>query len=226
MCCIMRNSGLIAMVGLAALGAMAFTQPEKKEGGGAGGGQAQPNQEEMDAWMKASSPGEHHRHLDAMAGEWVYKMKMWMDPSQPASESSGEQKNYWIIGGRHLAQATTGTFMGMPFEGFGTWGYDNVTKKYVSTWVDSTMTGVMNMEGSCDGAGKSFTMNGSFNDPMGGPIKSRQVTTVKDGNSFLFEFFMVGPDGKETKSMEIAYTRKPGTTKPVAPKPRAAPAGK
>jgi hypothetical protein len=33
--------------------------------------------------------------------------------------------------------------MGMPFEGLGYTGYDNVKKQYFGTWIDSMSTGIM-----------------------------------------------------------------------------------
>ncbi len=36
--------------------------------------------------------------------------------------------------------------MGMPFEGMGIDGYDNLAKQYVSTWVDNMGTGIMNID--------------------------------------------------------------------------------
>ena len=43
----------------------------------------------MEAMQKAATPGEHHKHLDALAGNWTYKIKMWMEPGQPPTESDG-----------------------------------------------------------------------------------------------------------------------------------------
>ena len=37
----------------------------------------------MQAWEKAGQPGEQHRQLAGMVGEWTTKQTMWMDPQQP-----------------------------------------------------------------------------------------------------------------------------------------------
>ncbi len=241
-CCNWRCSGLIAITGAAMIGMTAFAQPEKKPAGLEKPAQktnqpkeaAKPapqdanQQAMMEAWMKASTPGEYHRHLDAFAGEWDCKLKMQEAPGAPMQESSGSMKNEWILGGRQLQQSYKGDFMGMDFEGRGTWGYDNVSKKYQGTWTDTTVTSIMTTEGTCDASGKVFTMTGEFSDPMGGKVKQRQVITVKDDNTHTMDFYMTGPDGKEFKSMEMTYTRKAGTSRPApAVKPvQVKPAGK
>ena len=38
--------------------------------------------------------------------------------------------------------------MGQPFSGVGIDGYDNLRKKYVTTWIDTMGTGIFSMEGT------------------------------------------------------------------------------
>src|SRR5512147_885868 len=73
----------------------------------------------MDAWMKAATPGEPHKKLEAMAGSWSVKSKMWAAPGAPPEEGDGTSENTMILGGRWLQQRFQGTAMGMPFEGVG-----------------------------------------------------------------------------------------------------------
>ena len=70
----------------------------------------------------------------------------------------------------------------------------------------------MFMTGSYDAAKKAFTFNGDCFDPMQGGKKkhTRIVTTITAPDKHIAEFFEPGMDGKEFKSMEIAYTRKAG----------------
>jgi hypothetical protein len=159
------------------------------------------------AMMQAAAPGEHHAHMKKLAGNFDYTIKMWMDPSQPPMESAGKRTAEMILGDRFLVEKYTGIFMGMPFEGIGTMGYDNVQQKYVGTWIDNMGTGFMISSGSCDGKG-SWTMTGEAADPMTGKVwKSRSVMKCIDDNTFVLEMFAPGPDGKETKMMEITAKR-------------------
>lgn len=164
---------------------------------------------EMEAMMKAMSPGENHKHIARYAGDWTFTNKMWMDPSQPPQESSGTMHGEMILGGRYARTHWKGEMMGMPFEGHGTEGYDNLAKQYVSTWMDNMGTGILYMTGSCENGGKSCTMKGDMVDPMtGGKGSMRSVTTWMDQNSFKFELFGTGPDGKELKVMEMNLKKK------------------
>ena len=97
---------------------------------------------------------------------------------------------------------------GGAFTGIGVTGYDNYTKKYVSTWMDSMGTGIFRMEGTGSADGRTITQKGSHEDPMQGRMNHRAVTKIVDDNTEVFEMYNTGKDGKETKMMEITYTRK------------------
>src|SRR6185295_18628018 len=95
--------------------------------------------------------------LDALVGNWTTHVKWWMAPGAPAQESDGTAQMSWAFGGRYLHEADTGTAMGMPFEGMGVTGYDNLKKKYVGSWIDSMGTGIMQSEGTYDPSKKTIT---------------------------------------------------------------------
>ena len=168
---------------------------------------AGPSQAEMEAMMKAMAPGAEHKLLARMAGNWEFTSKMWMAPGAPPSESSGTVHSEMILGGRYVQSVWKGNFMGMDFEGHGTEGYDNLAKKYVSSWVDNMGTGILYTSGTCEqGVCKQA---GSMIDPMTGkdtPWKS--VVTWQDDNTFKLEMFGNDPSGKEMKMMEFTVKRK------------------
>ncbi len=157
----------------------------------------------------AISPGEPHKRLARMAGDWTITNKAWMDPSQPPLESTGTMHGEMILGGRYIQTTWLGSFMGMPFEGRGTEGYDNMTKQYVSSWVDNMGTGILYSTGTCEDGGSKCTMKGDMTDPMTGKSSyMKTVTTWTDQNNFTWEMFGPGPDGKEARWMEIKIKRK------------------
>ena len=80
------------------------------------------------------APGEQHKQLARMSGDWTFTQKFWMAPGQPPGESSGTMHADVLLGGRYVEHSWHGSFMGMPFEGRGTEAYDNVGKQYVSSW--------------------------------------------------------------------------------------------
>ena len=161
----------------------------------------------MEAMQKAATPGDAHKKLEAMVGTFDAKVKMWMDPSKPPEESAGTSENAWVLGNRFVETKYQGTFMGQPFSGIGYTGYDNVTKKYIGTWMDTASTGVMVSKGTMEGNVMKSTA--TMSDPMTGKTTtSTMKTTVADNDHHTMEMWGPGPSGKNYKMMEIEYTRK------------------
>jgi hypothetical protein len=123
-------------------------------------------------------------------------------------EWTGTSEQKMLLGGRYLQQEFAGEMMGSPYNGIGFTGYDNHTRKYVSTWMDSMSTGLMYFEGTAGADGKTITQTARYDDPVQGPMQWRTVTRIVDDNTFLFEMYSTGKSGKEVKMMEITYTRK------------------
>ena len=164
---------------------------------------------QMEAMQKAATPGEAHKKLEAVVGTFDVKVTMWMDPGKPPAESTGIAEDKWALGNRYVEERFEGTFMGQPFSGIGYTGYDNVKKKYVSTWMDTASTGIMLTTGSGDASGKTMNMSGTMDDPMTGkPQDFTEKMTVADNDHHMLEMWGAGPDGKNYKMMEIQYTRK------------------
>ena len=118
-------------------------------------GQKQPEmtseqKAEMEAYMKAGTPGAPHQALASSAGNYDLKIKSWHEPGAPAMEDTGTAKRSMALGGRVLVEELSSSMMGMPFTGHGMIGFDNVSGKYWSTWNDSMSTGIMVSEGTCD----------------------------------------------------------------------------
>jgi len=165
-------------------------------------------QETMEVYKKLATPGAPHNQLASMAGIWTTKTKEWMEPNKPPMESTGTCEQKMLLDGRFLQQECTGEMMGSPFKGIGVTGYDNHTKKYVSTWMDSMGTGIYFMEGTASADGKTITQKGHYDDPIEGPMKLRAVTKIVDNNTEIFEMYSTDKSGKESKMMEIIYSRK------------------
>lgn len=163
---------------------------------------------EMEAMMKAGTPGEFHNHLKPLAGKWSYTIKMWMDPASAPSESKGASNWEWIHGGRFLVQKVKGEPDEMSptgFEGLEILGYNNVTKKYTSAWCDSMGTGLMTSEGTYDPATKTFSFTGEYDCCITNKVKTVRTTVKLIGDKeYAMEMFGTGTDGgKEFKHLEI-----------------------
>ena len=166
-------------------------------------------QAEMEAYIKAGTPGAAHAELASSAGRYDLAVKSWHAPGTDASIEKGTATRTMVLGGRVLVEEMSSMMMGQPFTGHGLHGYDNVTGKYWSTWNDSMSTGLMTSEGSCD-ANKACTFTGSWMDPVKKTrVTSRMTTRWTSPTTEVFEMYGPAPDGKEFKMMEITYTKKP-----------------
>ena len=164
---------------------------------------------EMEAYMKAGTPGAPHQALASAAGNYDLRVKSWHQPGSPAMEDTGTATRTMALDGRVLVEEVTSTMMGSPFTGHGMMGYDNVTGKYWSTWNDTMSTGLMLSEGTCNAQMKPCTFTGHWNDPVKkAPVKARMTTRWTSPTVQVFEMYAPGKDGKEFKMMEITYTKK------------------
>jgi hypothetical protein len=162
----------------------------------------------MKNWEAYMTPGEAHKMMADQEGEWTGDITMWMTPGAPPVKNTGTAVNKMILGGRYQQSTHTGNWDGMPFEGQSTVAYDNLTKKYISTWIDNMGTGLMVMEGTYDASTKTINMKGKMVDPMSGKeVNVRETLKMIDNDNQLMEMFCE-KNGKEFKNMEIRSTRK------------------
>ncbi len=162
----------------------------------------------MEVYRKLGTPGEPHKRLARLEGNWTTMTRAWMGPDKPPQESKGTCEQKMILGGRYLRQEYVGEMMGSVFNGINILGYDNHTKKYVSIWIDSMSTGIYYFEGTAGADNKTITQECSYDDPVRGPMVWRSITKIVDDNTQEFEMFLIPKGGKEEKMMEMTVSRK------------------
>ena len=172
----------------------------------------------MQQMMEMSKLNENHKLLSSLDGNWDYTVKMWMDGNDSGTPqmSTGTAVRKTIMDGRYVTMEVGGK-MQMPgpdgkpqdvdFKGMGVEGYDNVKKKFVSSWVDNMGTGIEFSEGSYDPGTKSFTYKSEIEMAPGMKTKVREVVKVVDDTHMMLEWYET-QGGKEKKTMEISYTKK------------------
>jgi hypothetical protein len=249
-----RILGVAALVSVA--GSLAFAQQPPKDkpappkapgattpspGAGAGVADQQPQlppgwtEADMQACMEAGTPGPMHAHLAESIGVWKGKTTMWMAPGAEPIKSECTSTITAMMDGRFIKCETAGDMPGMgPFNGFGLYGFDNVSEKFQSTWIDNCGTGMMVGTGELSSDGDTLTWTYTYNCPITKkPVKMREVDRRTGKDTSTLEMYNTDPkSGKEYKMMEIALTRVPGSAKSAsaagkAPggKPGAAPEG-
>lgn len=162
----------------------------------------------MEVWKKLAMPGEPHKLFASLAGSWTTTTKEWMEPGKPPTESTGTAEMKMLLDGRFLYQEYNAQMMGQPFSGVGIDAYDNMTKKYVTAWIDTMGTGIFMMEGTASADGKTITLKGSHPEPGGGKMTHRAVWKIVDNNTQSFDMYGAHHGGKEMKVLEITYSRK------------------
>ena len=64
----------------------------------------------MEQMMELGKPGDNHKVLATMAGDWNYTVKMWMDPTAKPQESKGTATRKAIMDGRFFVTEHGGKF--------------------------------------------------------------------------------------------------------------------
>jgi hypothetical protein len=163
---------------------------------------------EMEAYLRAGTPGDRHRALASSVGKYDLQIKSWHEPGGPATEDTGTATRSMALDGRVLVEELSSSMMGRPYTGRGMTGFDNVSGKYWSTWNDSMSTGIVVSEGTCDAAHTACSFTGSWNDPVKkGPVKARMTTRRTGPTTEVFELYAPGRDGREMKMLEITYRK-------------------
>lgn len=218
-------ASLAALVGLAALtSSIALAQSTTREKPKTQTPPSAPKVElppgmtekDMQACMEAAIPGPQHAFLAEAIGTWKGKTKMWMAPgTEPQESTCTSIVSPLFEGGQFTKCEIKGEMPGMGmFHGFGTYGFDNVSQKFQSSWCDNMGTGMMWGTGERSSDGKVLTWSFTYNCPITKKaMVMREVETRTGKDSYTLEMF--GPDresGKEFKMMEIAFNRVPGST--------------
>lgn len=165
-------------------------------------------EEMMSMMMEMGAPGPQHADMANTLGSWNVEMKSWMSADQPEPGVTQAYANReMILGGRHLVEDYSSDFMGMPFEGRLTQGYDNLREEYWAIWIDNLSTKSYQVVGQRNEAGE-LHLDGMIHDmltPDGRP--SRMVISPVNNGVYTMMMFDTLPDGGEWKTMELIYTR-------------------
>jgi hypothetical protein len=171
-------------------------------------------QEDMEACVKAGTPGSQHAHLAEAVGVWHGKSTMWMTPGAEPMQSECTSTITSIMDGRFTRCEMTGEIPGMgTFNGLGIYGYDNVTQKFQSSWIGNCSTDIMTGVGELSSDGKTLTWVYSHSCPITGkPTTLRDIERRTGPDKMTLETWGADPkSGKEFKMMEVVFTRKPGS---------------
>lgn len=162
----------------------------------------------MEAYVAAGKPGEHHRKLEPLVGEWKITNRSWMDPSGEPIVSEGKARKEWDLDKRFIREELWGVSPMGDYRGVGYLGYDNATDQYQGVWMSSMATGMILYTGQMSADGKTLTCAGKESDPVSGAVLDFEMTIVIDSpDKHTLTFWYLMPGDQRLKAFEIVHER-------------------
>jgi hypothetical protein len=153
--------------------------------------------------QEPAQPTDEHKMLVKAVGDWEGKLVMEV-PGAPAQEFPTKE-TIVAIGSLWTQSKFECDFMGKPFVGSGTTGYDPAKKKFVGTWIDSMTTEMSVMEGEMDPKTKALVMR--WEAPGMGTterVPHRMETVFSaDGAAYTSTMFQGEGEGQKTFAIEM-----------------------
>lgn len=164
---------------------------------------------EMEAWMKAATPGKHHEYLEAIIGDYTADVKIWESPDAEPMQFTGTVSRKWILDGRFVQETIEANSTFGPFKALGFIGYNNIDGEYQFAWLENHSTTITLHSGFYNTEEKTLIQTGKHRNPATGKlITSWSVLDLSDPYRHTVLGHQVGADGKEFKNFEAVFERK------------------
>jgi hypothetical protein len=152
--------------------------------------------------------GSPHHFLAGIAGGWVGRSRLWLEPEGIPSEYPLQGSIQLVLGGRFAIFLYQGAMEGEAQQGMFIFGYNTHLDRFETSWVDSfhNHTAIMFCTGSAIENG--FSVLGGYPDPNGGPDWGwRTDVQLVDADHLLITAYNIGPEGEGAKATESQLTR-------------------
>ncbi len=150
-------------------------------------------------------PTEQHRLVLGGVGTWNVDCTYWMGPQEMKCRA---KETVEAVGGFWTVSRFESDFMGMPFVGRCTLGWDGMANEFVGVWVDSMSPHMFAMRGTFDAAKHVLTMKARGPNMQTGEMTDfRMVTTFRDADHFAFDMFMALPGADDVHVFHYEYER-------------------
>jgi hypothetical protein len=172
--------------------------------------------------VRNGQPGEMHRRLNALVGEWNVKMTLYIaggSAAKPITATDLICHREWLAetGNRHLRDVTRGMVGGNPYYRLGILSYSNIDKRYEWNTVDALNANMMTYKGA-RGSGSTegdIVMSGEFTDQgvlgdayIGKSIGQKTVIRIESAERHVFELYFKPPGEKERLVARADYSRR------------------
>jgi Protein of unknown function (DUF1579) len=157
---------------------------------------------ELPASTRLAMPGEKHRWLEPLIGQWNVQMRVWPAPGDTPIESTQlTATREWILGGRYLREELTGKFAGNPSHRVALLGYNNLEGRFELVTVDTFEPGQMSYASLADGKPGLISLTGDNTEAGFGAKPTGRKRSLR------FDIEMAG----DVNTQHI-YVRYPGET--------------
>ena len=175
--------------------------------------QQRPTPEQVKAAMAKTMPGDHHRELALLVGEWTQDVTYYMGTRKPM-RSRGTARNRMILGGRFLVSERTshvsaGEVGDVKVEAMSIYGFDGRTSEYTILELDTMGTYWVSAAGAPP-LDNTIVMSGETIDSQSstrGLKKYDMVLRVVDADTYVTEIIFKFPNRPPTKLVEVVSRR-------------------
>lgn len=173
------------------------------------------------ALERYSTPGEMHKKLDVLTGEWNVEIQLYFlggTLEKPVISNDLICRRKWVAetGNRFIEDVTEGTVNGKRYYRIGFLGYSNIDKDYEWNTVDAMNTNMMTYKKDDRKVqDNEISMSGTFTDPgllggkfLGKTIGQRTVIKVESPERHIIDLYFTPPGNKESLMARMTYTRR------------------
>jgi hypothetical protein len=169
----------------------------------------------MPASARLALPGENHRWLEPLVGQWNVEMRVFFAPGQaPLVSKEMTATRSWILGGRYLLEELSGVFAGNPSNRIATLGFNNLDERWELSTIDTFEPGQMVYTGAVRGSANRFELRGESTEagmgasPTGRKRELRYAFEIMDADKNIQKIYLKYPAQPEMLFVEQIFTRK------------------
>ncbi|WP_309110607.1 DUF1579 family protein [Saccharothrix sp.] len=174
---------------------------------------------DLERMIARGLPGDLHRRLDALVGEWTVDKKTYIALGTLHTPKIWVAKSVWKwlddTGGRFIREELTGELAGGPYYRLGILGYSGMDDRYEWNTLDNLVSTMMTYKGEEGTGGEEvISIGGVFTDPgvlgesyVGKKIPMRTVFTFRSADEVVVEIKFTPPGEPERIADQGVYHR-------------------